>query len=135
MAYMSQEKKASLAPAIKAILAEYGLKGSIGVRHHSTLVLNIASGPVDFIGERAADRYDNPLFPAKYLQVNVYHVGSHFVGKSKIVLEKLVAAMKVGNRDNSDLQSDYHDVGWYVDINVGQWDKPYVLTVREKIAA
>jgi hypothetical protein len=24
--------------------------------------------------------------------------------------------------------SDFVDVGWYVEINVGRWNKPYVLT-------
>ena len=50
MAYMSQEKKAEIAPAIKAICKKYGVKASVAVRHHSTLVLNIKSGKIDFIG-------------------------------------------------------------------------------------
>jgi hypothetical protein len=35
--------------------------------------------------------------------------------------------MMVGNHDRSDIQSDYFDVGWYVDINIGRWNKPYAL--------
>jgi hypothetical protein len=35
--------------------------------------------------------------------------------------------MMVGNHNRSDIMSDYHDVGWYVDINIGQWNKPYIL--------
>ena len=34
MAYVSQEKKKQLAPAIKAVLKKYGMKGSIAVRHN-----------------------------------------------------------------------------------------------------
>ena len=49
MAYVSQELKAKLAPKIKAICKKYGVKASLAVRHHSTLVLNIKSGKVDFI--------------------------------------------------------------------------------------
>ena len=49
MAYMSQEKKAKLAPTIKSILKKYNIKGSLAVRNHSTLALNIKSGPIDFI--------------------------------------------------------------------------------------
>jgi len=30
--------------------------------------------------------------------------------------------------DNSDAMTDYFDTAYYMDINVGQWDKPYVLT-------
>jgi len=43
-------------------------------------------------------------------------------------LTELKDAMNVGNYDRSDMQSDYFDVGFYIDINVGNWDKPYILT-------
>jgi len=36
MAWMNQERKAALAPAIKAALKKYGLKGSLSVNNHST---------------------------------------------------------------------------------------------------
>ena len=42
MAYMSQEKKAKIAPKVKEILKRYGIKGRLGVNNHSTLVLNDA---------------------------------------------------------------------------------------------
>ena len=47
MAYVSQQRKAELALGIKAVLAKYGMKGSIAVRHHSTLVVTVTSGPLD----------------------------------------------------------------------------------------
>ena len=49
MAYMSQEKKKELSVGIKEVLKKYGVKGSIAVRHHSSLVVNIASGGLDFM--------------------------------------------------------------------------------------
>ena len=49
MAYFNQERKAQKAPAIKAILKKYGVKGSLAVRNHSTFVLNVKSGSIDFI--------------------------------------------------------------------------------------
>ena len=49
MAYVSQEDKKNLAPAIKAVLKKYNVKASIAVRHHSTLVVNIKSSPIDII--------------------------------------------------------------------------------------
>ena len=49
MAYFNQERKKAMAPKIKEILKKYGLKGSLAVRHHSTVVLNIRSGEIDFI--------------------------------------------------------------------------------------
>ena len=50
MAYVSQEDKARLAPGINRVLKKYNMKGSISVRHHSTLVVTIRSGAIDFTG-------------------------------------------------------------------------------------
>ena len=124
MAYMSQEKKQLLAPAIKAILKEYDLKGTLSVEHHSGLVLTIKSGKIDFFSDN--DKYAD--LSQRYIQVNVYHIEGHYSGRAKEALLKLKAAMSVGNHDNSDTQTDYFDVGWYVYINVGKWDSPYILT-------
>lgn len=135
MAYMSQEKKAKLAPAIKAACAKYRVKASIAVRNHSTLVINIKSGALDFIGNynalaeqrdptgtRGLRRAENSL------DVNTHWYHEHFDGRVKKFLEELITAANAGNHDRSDIMTDYFDVGWYLDINVGQWNKPYVLT-------
>ena len=135
MAYMSQDRKAELAPAIKAVLKKYGVKGTLAVRHHSTLVLNIKSGPIDFIGNLndvcrhapGADRYGAYREAAGSIDVNPYHYQSHFDGKALAFLSALMPAMNLGNHDRSDIQSDYFDVGWYVDVNIGAWNKPYIL--------
>ena len=49
MAYMSQERKAGLAPQIKAICKKYNVKASLSVCNHSTLCLTIQKSPIDFI--------------------------------------------------------------------------------------
>ena len=136
MAYMSQEKKAQLAPGIKAVLKKYGMKGTIGVRNHSTLCCNISEGPLDIIGNMyeiamtkpetfyARDKAPKPT----YMQVNEFWIGDNYSGKCKDFLIELKAAMDIGNHDRSDIQTDYFDVGWYLDINIGKWDKPYHCT-------
>lgn len=133
MAYMSQERKRALAPQIKAVLKKYGVKGSIAVQHSSGLVVNIKSGPIDFIrnvNETMANRLHispHATVAKDHLQVNPFWYHEHFTGTAKAFLTELVAAMNVGNHDRSDLSTDYHDVGWYIYINVGKWNKPYVL--------
>ena len=121
MAYMSQERKKALEPSIKAILKKYGLKGSLSVRHHMTLVLTVRSGDLDFFadygGFRDGDR--------EYINVNTYWYHEHFTGQSLKFLKEVIPAMMVGNHNNSDIMTDYFDVGWYIDVNIGQWDKPY----------
>jgi hypothetical protein len=129
MAYMSQQSKALLAPQIKAVLRKYGMKGSIAVRNHSTLACNIKSGDLDVIGNFNETVNSRGAQTAKdYIQVNHYNIDRCYSGKVKSFLDELYAAMNVGNHDNSDIRSDYFDVGWYIDIDVGKWDKPYVWT-------
>lgn len=131
MAYMSQEKKAKIAPAIKAILKKYKVKGSLSVRNHMSLVLNIKEGSVDFYsdyGTTPESRKDAEKFG---IQVNPYWYQDHFVGKSKKFLAEIIPAMNAGNHNNSDAQTDYFDVGWYIDVNIGKWDKPYIATLKD----
>lgn len=124
MAYVSQELKKSLAPAIKAVCKKYGVKATLAVRHHSTLSLNIKSGKVDFFSDFGAHA---GLNRESSIQVNTYHYKSHFTGKSLKFLSEVIPLMNVGNHDNSDIMTDYFDVGWYIDVNVGKWNAPYVL--------
>lgn len=130
MAYVSQEKKAELAPAIKAILKKYGVKGSIAVRNHSTLVVNIKSGKIDFIGNYNKIAAGNTARQANgYLDVNPYWYHDHFDGKAQKFVGEMFAAMKGPDWfDKSDSQTDYFHCAHYVDMNIGQWNKPYVVT-------
>ena len=54
--------------------------------------------------------------------VNVYRIDSHFKGVAKDFLTEVHAAMMgcddLQNHNNSDIQSDYFDVGWYTDIKI-----------------
>lgn len=129
MAYMSQEKKAKVAPAVKAILKKYDMKGSLSVRNHSTLVLTLREGVLDVIGNYNKIAAQNTARQATsgYLDVNPYWYRDHFDGKVKKFMEEIFAVMNDGNHDNSDPMTDYFDVGWYVDVNVGKWNKPYAL--------
>ena len=134
MAYMSQERKAQMAPAIKAVLKKYKIKGTLSVRNHSTLCLTITQGPIDFIGNinevtARHPRYnDRPMNPAKdHIDVNPYWYHEHFDGQALQFLQEIMPLMNTGNHDNSDIQTDYFDVGWYVDVNIGRWNKPYAL--------
>jgi ABC-type proline/glycine betaine transport system substrate-binding protein len=120
MAYVSQEMKSELAPAIKTILKKYGLKGSLAVRNHSTLALTIKSGKIDFAKLSTSDSHHH--------QVNTYWTDSHYTGKAKKFFAEVIAAMK-GPKffDHSDSMTDYFHCSHYIDINLGKWNKPYVL--------
>jgi hypothetical protein len=121
MAYMSQENKKELAPGIKAVLKKFGFKGTLSVRHHSSLVVTVAEGPVSLPNNHHGN---------SYAQVNEYYIEDHWDGIWKDFLLELKAAMMIGNHNNSDLMSDYFDVGWYININIGRWDKAYKITKK-----
>lgn len=127
MAYVNQATKTKIAPKIKAICAKYKVKGSLSIRHHSTLVLTIKSGAIDFIGN--GNVTCGQANTSGYEQINPYHYGSHYSGKAKKFLQEVLAEMNAGNHNNSNAQIDYFDVGWYVDVNIGKWNQPYALSV------
>jgi hypothetical protein len=133
MAYMNQDRKARLAPAVKSILKRYGVKGTLSTDLRS-ISLNIKSGTLDFIGnynetvgaQPGGFRLGSPA--EKSIQINNYWYRDHFSDKViRKFLEEILRALNDGNHDNSDIQTDYFDVGWYVHVNVGKWNKPYVL--------
>ena len=142
MAYFTQEQKKQMTPKIKAVLSLYGLKGSLSVNNHSTVVLTIQQGAIDFIGNTLrvaehtlAQQPTNKMLktsveqdrvrPPKYLSANQYHYQSHHTGDALRCLKDLFAILFEGNHDRSDIMSDYFDVGWYVNLHIGRWDRPY----------
>jgi len=111
MAYMSQEHKAEIAPVVKKILNKYGLKGSLSVRDHNSLVLTIKSGKLDFVGE--------------YNRSESNRHGDSTIAEC---LQELASALRRPRFfDESDISTDYF-CSHYIDIKVGKWNKPYELT-------
>ena len=118
MAYVSQADKKALAPAIKAVLNKYGMKGSIRVRHHSTLVVTVKSGVIDFSDYMRGEAY---------IDVNPYWIDTHYSGIARDFLNELLDAMKGPNYfNNDDAMTDYFHRSHYTDICIGTaWNKPY----------
>ena len=122
MAYVSQADKARLAPAIRAVLNRYGIKGSISVRHHSTLVVTVKSGNVDFGGDN--------------IDVNVYWIDRHYTGVARRFLNELHRAMMGPDWFcEDDVQSDYFHRSHYCDIRIGNWQRPYVFMAARELEA
>tara|TARA_Y100001938_G_scaffold149909_1_gene238647 strand:+ start:19342 stop:19725 length:384 start_codon:yes stop_codon:yes gene_type:complete len=126
MAYFSQERKKEMQPKIKELLKEYGLKGRLSVRHHSSVVLTVFSGEMDFSDYMNPEKF-GPI-KQECIPVNVYWIDDHWIGKARDFFNKALAILNDGNYDRSNYMTDYFEVGWYVDINIGRWDKPYELT-------
>ena len=136
MAYMNQERKQKIAQTLKPILAKYKVKGSLSVHNHSSIVLTLKSGAIDFIGNSnkvcGSDHYQvaRGFKPetSGHSQVNPYWFQDHYDGKAKAFLTEAFKALKsAGWYDESDAMTDYFNTAYYVDVNIGKWDKPYVV--------
>ena len=117
MAYMNQEKKAKIATAMKPVLKKYGLKATLSVHNHSSISVNIKSGPIDFGGDT--------------IQVNHYWLDDHYKDRPVALkaLKEIKEALLVADYfDESDAQTDYFHTAYYYHINVGKWNKPYEVT-------
>lgn len=126
MAYVNAEKKAELAPAIKAVLKKYDMKGTISVGDHMTLIVKIKSGAIDFA----------PFFRDAWdYQVNDYHIETNYYGVARDFLLELKAAMQ-GEKwfCEDDAMTDYFHRSHYITINIGHYNKPYVYNKSEKAA-
>ena len=136
MAYMNQERKAKITKTLKPILAKYKVKGSLSVRNHSTIVLTLKSGAIDFIGNSnkvcGNDHYQvargfKPT-TSGYDQVNPYWFQDHYDGKAKAFLTEAFKALKSADwYDESNAMIDYFNIAYYVDINIGKWNSPYIV--------
>lgn len=143
MAYMNQERKAKRAPAIRAILKKYGMKGSISVCNHSTLSVTLKSGELDLIGaandhnRRFAElRGETARVITDTYQVNEYYIESNYDNETvKEFLLALREAMYGDDYfDHSDAMTDYFNQSHYISIKVGTWEKPYQCTALAEAA-
>lgn len=138
MAYMNQSRKAVIAEAVKPILKRYGVKGSLSVRNHSTIVLTLTEGKVDFIGDMNTTRQfgyittelNKDEMRKRYeLNVNPYWYQEHYTGRTLAFLSEIFPAMKAADwYDRSDAMVDHFDTAYYFDLHVGRWNKPYRVT-------
>ena len=118
MAYMSQERKKEIHNVLKTIIPKTW-KWSTAVRHHSTIILTISQAPI------LATNTSNSI---------AYSYADVIADQSIVaIFDKIYAAMHNGNHDRSDAMCDYFDVGWYVDIQLGKWDKPFIYTGGQPI--
>jgi len=135
MAYMNQAKKAVIKANLEKVLKPLGFKFGLRVRNHMSIALTIKSGPVDFIGDyvsvEKAKGQPAPDYITKtgYMSVNKYWYKEHFSPKVAEVIGKTIEAlMSADYYDRSDSMVDYFDTAYYMDLDIGSYDKPYEIT-------
>ena len=122
MAYISTEEVREIRNALKDRFGKEGFKFSVRQKDHSSVHVHILTGKRDF----------SDIAPEGYAQINRYHLdfyGEHETLFQEIqnVIKKAPAKAEGGREwfDKSDSMSDYFNTAFYININVGKWDKPY----------
>lgn len=126
MAYINKETVQQVRDALKKEFPNLKLSVKKNA-HSSTLIVTVLKGDVDFFNEINKDRFSYDPTDKGYIDVNPYWFKDHFKGQSLEVLQKIDEVVKkVGNWfDESDAMSDYFHTAFYVDYNIGTWEKPY----------
>ena len=134
MAYMNQEKKAVIKANLDKALKGTGVKFSLSVRNHTSIVCLIKSAPIDLIANinetcgksfYQVQRGFSPI-TKNYTDVNPYWYKDHFSGKALELIDKIVKAVYSADYyDRSDAQTDYFDTAYYASIQIGKWNKPF----------
>jgi hypothetical protein len=118
MAYMNQEKKAAIAAALKVVVPK-NWKYSLRVNDYLSISMTVSQAPIDL---RTAFEFEGDHY-----EVNPYHFESHCKDQElKEIISLIVDALNTGNWNRSDLMTDYFDVGHYIHLKFGRWNKPFV---------
>ncbi len=138
MAYISQETKKELTPAIKAVLKKHGMKGTVSTRYCSELNVNITSGVLDLLGywnkykNRSRKLQNLPIINDEDFSISHPIVPpsceEYYDNKIENFISELLSAMKTSEwSDKTNPYDDYVDISYCVSIKVGRYDKPYLL--------
>lgn len=124
MAYINAEEVKSIRVALKKEFP--AVKFSVTKRHHSVVVVSIMKSDIDF-----SDIMDG----RNHMGLNRFWIDDNYpahAGMFKRIVEICKAApfeAGVGDKwfDKSEIETDYHHTAYYIDVNIGKWDKPYEM--------
>ena len=118
MAYISTEEVKVIREELKKNFpSRLGWKLSIVRRDYLSLSISIIQAPFELRNDQKN----------AYEQVNQYWLESRENKQSIPVLKKIFEIANKNNYDRSDVQSDYFDVGYYLNISIGHFGKPFTL--------
>ena len=125
MAYLSKTQVKETREALKVAFPDFKFLVRRSTCGSSSINVSIMSGPVDF---------GDPDMPKS---VNPYHVGTLFEDHQVGFLEAVIKVIKYGTSrqwyDRSDAMTDYFDTAFYLDVEIGRWQKPYQKTDPRKL--
>jgi len=116
-AYVSKEKTKQVREDLKKLFPQY--RFSVRREHYSSLYVAILSGPIQLLTDENNS----------YEDVNEYYIDNHYQDRPEVrdFLKEVLKVINIGNWDRSDIMTDYFDVGFYIHLSIGKWDKPYIV--------
>ena len=126
MAYISKEDVKAIREELKATFPKF--KFGVRKRDWNQVTVTVKEGPTDFSDCFRGDD--------GYAQINQYH--TQMYGEHKDFFDAIHKIIKTapikgegywknkGWYDKSDSMIDYFDTAYYISMNVGSWNKPYV---------
>lgn len=127
MAYISADDVKKYRAMIKTEFpVKDGWKFSVSQSHHSTLNIRLMQYP------------DGYSFPAQS-DLNHYHLDNAIeqldLGKREAqTVRKMLEIANHGHWDKSDIMTDYFNCAYYINLEIGKWDKCAVSTSEAKAA-
>lgn len=117
MAYIKTEQVKSIRDQIKAAYPQY--KWSISRRHHSTVVIILQESDLPF------DNVHEQINEYWYKESDKLNTKTKMVAQH--VLEICNSVERCYDRNAGDPYADYGDSTYFIDFDIGQWDKPHKI--------
>jgi hypothetical protein len=117
MAYIKTEQVKSIRDQIKNAYPSY--KWSITRRHHSTVVIILQESDLPF--DNVHDQINQYWFKeSKKINTKTKMVFQH-------IMEICNSVERCYDRNAGDPYADYGDSSYFIDLEIGQWDKPHKI--------
>lgn len=139
MAYITKEQVQEKNKKLKKLNKKYGVKGIFSGSNSSSLTLTIHEGSLDFVKwyveslVKVRCQFEHYVQQIKYIEenknfeINRYSFSDYLPSPCLDYLQDALEIMLEGYYNNSDAMTDYFDCAWYMTIQVGKWDKPYMF--------
>jgi len=118
MAYMNKEKRDIIKEALNNVEGIKDIRYTLKISLQS-ITMTIWRGKYDFAGDAESLGTDlknfNQFWPQETFDEHLPFV------------REVLKALNCINYDNSDIQADYFDVGYYAHLKFGNYSKPYEL--------
>jgi hypothetical protein len=102
-------------------------KFSVTADGHSISV-SLMEAPYQVLAEGNGYAQLNPYYIDSAHEHNYMNNGSTLTHVGWEVVAKATEIANRQNWDKSDIQSDYFNCNYYLHINIGKWDRPFIVT-------